>query len=213
MGTINKGILGGFSGKVGTVVGANWRGKDIIRSRLKTSKRKPTDNQLLQQMKFKLVANFLQPFREIQSLYFGQKSGYKSRLNLAMSYTISEAVDVVMDIPKLILARVLVTKGDLVGFQEMEVTVGTGTSLDLSWADNSAQGNASATDMLNVVCYSEALQSFEIYQEIATRDSTTAMVPLPPIYQGKVLHVWLYLNNEKRTLASTSPYLGDFVLS
>jgi hypothetical protein len=26
MARISKGILGGFSGKVGTVVGANWRG-------------------------------------------------------------------------------------------------------------------------------------------------------------------------------------------
>ena len=32
MAEIKKGILGGFSGKVGPVVGANWRGKDIIRS-------------------------------------------------------------------------------------------------------------------------------------------------------------------------------------
>ena len=32
MAEIKKGILGGFSGKVGTVVGVNWRGKDIIRS-------------------------------------------------------------------------------------------------------------------------------------------------------------------------------------
>lgn len=213
MGTINKGIIGGFSGKVGTVVGANWRGKDIIRSRPKASKRRPTDNQLLQQMKFKLVANFLQPLREIQSLYFGQKSGYKSRLNLAMSYTINEAVDVVMDIPKLIFARVLVTKGDLVGFQGLQVVVGTGTSLDLSWTDNSAQGNASATDMLNIVCYCEELQYFEIYQEIASRESTTAVVPLSAIYQGKSLQVWLYLSNEKRTLASTSPYMGDFMLN
>lgn len=37
MATLNKGILGGFSGKVGTVVGANWRGLDIIRSRPKIS--------------------------------------------------------------------------------------------------------------------------------------------------------------------------------
>jgi hypothetical protein len=32
MGTFNKGILGGFSGKVGTVVGFNWRGLDVMRS-------------------------------------------------------------------------------------------------------------------------------------------------------------------------------------
>lgn len=32
MGTIKQGILGGFSGKVGNIVGASWRGIDYIRS-------------------------------------------------------------------------------------------------------------------------------------------------------------------------------------
>ena len=33
MGTISKGILGGFSGKVGTVIGGNWKGIDYMRSK------------------------------------------------------------------------------------------------------------------------------------------------------------------------------------
>ena len=33
MGTINKGILGGFSGKVGNVVGGTWKGIDYMRSK------------------------------------------------------------------------------------------------------------------------------------------------------------------------------------
>ena len=38
MGRISKGILGGFSGTVGTVVGGNWKGIDYMRS--KTTSRK-----------------------------------------------------------------------------------------------------------------------------------------------------------------------------
>lgn len=38
MAKIKKGILGGFSGKVETVVGVNWRGKDIISSLPKNRK-------------------------------------------------------------------------------------------------------------------------------------------------------------------------------
>ena len=34
MAEIKKGILGGFSGKVGTVVGANWRGTNILGTKL-----------------------------------------------------------------------------------------------------------------------------------------------------------------------------------
>jgi len=32
MGTIKKGILGGFSGKVGTVIGGVWKGIEYMRS-------------------------------------------------------------------------------------------------------------------------------------------------------------------------------------
>ena len=95
MATFNKGILGGFSGKVGTVVGANWRGKDIMRSLPKPSQKEPTEKQLLQQAKFKLAVSFLQPLKTIQSQYFGSGSGVKSRVNLATSYTINEAMQVV----------------------------------------------------------------------------------------------------------------------
>jgi len=31
MGKINQGILGGFSGKVGNVIGGNWKGIDYMR--------------------------------------------------------------------------------------------------------------------------------------------------------------------------------------
>ena len=45
MGTYNKGILGAFSGKVGPVVGATWRGKEVMRSLPKKSNRLATTYQ------------------------------------------------------------------------------------------------------------------------------------------------------------------------
>jgi len=58
MAEIKKGILGGFSGKVGTVIGVNWRGKDIIRSLPKASKKAPTEEQLIQRVKFRKTIVF-----------------------------------------------------------------------------------------------------------------------------------------------------------
>jgi len=58
MAEIKQGILGGVSGKVGTVVGANWKGKNIIRSKSRKTSKKPTVLQLNQRAKFKW-ASFL----------------------------------------------------------------------------------------------------------------------------------------------------------
>ena len=55
MGTYNKGILGAFSGKVGPVVGATWRGKDVMRSLPKKSNRLATAFQQQQRSKFAMV--------------------------------------------------------------------------------------------------------------------------------------------------------------
>ena len=209
MATFNKGILGGFSGKVGTVVGANWRGKDIMRSRPKPSKKEPTEKQLLQQAKFKLAVSFLQPLKTIQSRYFGSVSGVKSRVNLATSYTINEAIQVVAGIPELVYNKVMITKGELTGFQNATLSAQAGGVLNLEWEDNSSQGNGKATDEVNLVCYCKELKDFQIFEGIVMRSDLMAGVTLPNFCIGKTMEVWAYLNNERQTFASNSFYLGE----
>jgi len=212
MARITKGILGGFSGKVGPVVGASWRGQDIIRSTPKPSSKAPSEKQLLQQLKFKLVMGFLQPVKNIQNRYFGSASGSKSKVNMAASYTIGEAVEVVADTPQLVYNKVLITKGDLAGFQNPSAAAQAGQVIRLSWEDNSSQGNAKATDRANAVCYCEELGTFEIFESLTDRSSMTADITLSAYYSGKEVHLWMYFNNVEETLACNSPYLGTLTL-
>lgn len=213
MATISKGILGGFSGKVGPVVGANWRGMDVIRSRPKSSKRTPSERQLEQQLKFKLAISFLQPIKNIQSRFFGSGSGVKSRVNLAVSYTISEAIQMVAGLPELIFNKVLITRGELTSFQNAVLTTQPGGVLHLEWEDNSTQGDAAPTDQVSIVCYCAELKNWEIYEGIVMRSDLMADVTLPAYCLGKTMEVYAFLNNEKQTAASTSLYLGQHVVN
>ncbi|HEY9362527.1 MAG TPA: DUF6266 family protein, partial [Chitinophagaceae bacterium] len=61
MATFEKGILGGFSGKVGTVIGGTWKGIDFMRSRANKRTFIPSQKQLDQQLKFAIMMRFLQP--------------------------------------------------------------------------------------------------------------------------------------------------------
>ena len=212
MANISKGILGGFSGKVGTIVGANYRGMDIIRSVPKKSGRKPTELQILQQKKFSLVVTFLQPLKPIQNKYFGVKSGVKSKVNLAASYLLNNALLVVANEPELVFNKILITKGELAGFQNQEVTPAVGRILDFTWDDNSLQGNGNTTDVMNVVCYSEELQAFEMYEGVATRVDGAGQVILSTYFTGMDVHVWIYFNNVQQKVACNSPYLGLITL-
>ena len=69
MGKYIKGILGSFLGKVGTVIGSSWKGIEYMRSRGKKSSKPPTQAQLIQQAKFKLLVRFVIP-AAIQLLRF-----------------------------------------------------------------------------------------------------------------------------------------------
>lgn len=48
-----KGINGAYSGKVGSVIGSNWRGVDYVRSLSRISKKKISDAQLEQRSKLR----------------------------------------------------------------------------------------------------------------------------------------------------------------
>ena len=213
MATISKGILGGFSGTVGPVVGATWRGMDVIRSRPKSSRRTPSERQLEQQLKFKLAISFLQPIKNIQSRFFGSGSGVKSRVNMAVSYTISTAIQMVAGLPELIFNKVLITRGELTSFQNAVLTTQPGGVLHLEWEDNSTQGDAAPKDQVSIVCYCAELNNWEIYEGIVMRSDLMADVTLPAYCLGKTMEVYAFLNNEKQTAASTSLYLGQHVVN
>lgn len=59
MGTIKQGILGGFSGKVGTAIGSSWKGISYMRGRAQSVKNPRTEGQMEQRSKFALTLDFL----------------------------------------------------------------------------------------------------------------------------------------------------------
>ena len=59
MGTIKQGILGGFSGKVGTVVGSSWKGISYMRGRAQSVRNPRTEGQMEQRSKFAQVLELL----------------------------------------------------------------------------------------------------------------------------------------------------------
>lgn len=89
MGKIPDGIFGGFSGRVGRVVGYNWRGEDMLRKApRKRSKGSATEKQLEQRERFALIMKFLSPIQDVVGLYFGHRHRSKSRFNLATGYNL-----------------------------------------------------------------------------------------------------------------------------
>lgn len=208
MGTISKGILGGFSGKVGTVVGANWRGMDIIRSLPKKSSRIPTEEQLSQRLKFALVASFLAPLQPILSAFFGQAQNERSRRNLATSYHLKEAITGTFPNFTMDFTKVIVTKGDLLGPQNLVATPAAGAQVAFAWEDNSGQGNSVTTDGLLIVVYNPERSLYETRQMAATRTALSYNLDLPDSWATETVHVWVSMTSADGKKAANSFYVG-----
>lgn len=211
MGKIKTGILGGFQGKVGTVIGSTWRGESIMRALPKSASKAPSELQKLQRLKFKAVNEFLNPLRTTLSIYFGNDTGVKSKYNMATSYHITNAIEVTNEVTQILYSRVLVAKGTLFGFQNLTSTHAD-TVITLQWEDNTVFGNAKAEDTVNVVCYIEEVSTFYVFENIATRDGLTATVTLPQNFMGYGVEVYAFLYDGASKTASNSVYLGNIAL-
>jgi len=206
MAEIKQGILGGISGKVGTVVGANWRGKNIIRALPRKTKKKPSQLQLNQRNRFKLVSTFLQPLNRLLGRYFGVGQGIKSRANLALAYHLREAVLADGENVAIQLERVLLSKGILPSLTEQTATVENGR-LSLSWAADVGRSLGHPSDLLTVVVYEEQTDSFQIFDKVTTRGARSFSTALGVDQEDAVFSIWLFLTNVADTECSTSIFM------
>ncbi|MDR0228915.1 MAG: DUF6266 family protein [Flavobacteriaceae bacterium] len=209
MAEIQKGILGGVQGKVGTVVGVNWRGKNVIRS-LPTRKKNvvASEKQLLQRAKFKLMVDFLNPLRQLTSKYFGESQGTKSRTNLAMSYQLQEAIVETANGPEIDFSKVVITKGVLTP-APVVLTKLEEEKLTISWKSDAGKGLAKATDILTVVVYNSDYKGFYVLNQMVDRTKEIITENLPSGWT-KNNQVWMVWVDEKQKQSSTSVYVGEF---
>lgn len=213
MATYNKGILGPFNGKLGTVIGVTWRGMDIMRSLPKKGNHLPTAVQLLQREKFSFVTDFLQPINPVLSRYYGANSGQKTRLNNAMSYHMKEAVDYIDPDYVLLFNKVQISKGDLPGLQNPVVAALGSSQIKYTWEDNSNQGEAKPTDRLVVVVYEPVSALFYYLLDAGTRADTAATITLPNFFTGLTVQSWIAFASAEEKSYATSIHMGTVVVS
>ena len=92
MGIINKGILGGFSGNVGPVVGSTWKGITYMKSLPNKKSKTSTVKQIEQQLKFALIMRFTQTMTALLELTYKAYANGMTAFNAAFAYNIQNAV-------------------------------------------------------------------------------------------------------------------------
>jgi hypothetical protein len=208
MGVIKQGILGGISGKVGTVVGGTWKGIDYLRARPQKVANPNTEKQQNQRTKFSTVLGFLKPFTGFLAVGFKSLSVGQTGFNAAMSYNVKNAVtgifpNFVMDFPSTLLSS-----GKATGAMNPSVASAAPGSIQFGWADNTGIGNAKTDDVAVLATFfegsSEAVYQFTNIQ----RNALVAELIVPDVYSGQVAQCWLCFQTADGKDISNSLYIG-----
>ena len=210
MGKINQGILGGVSGKVGNVIGANWKGIDYIRVKPSNVSNPRTVGQVNQRTKFTVTLEFLQAIKPFVKAGYRNLANKKTEFNAAMSYILNNAItgidpDFIVD-----YTLALISRGGLSMPLNPTADASTSGEVSFTWGDNSAESNANATDKIMLLVYNPVKrESVSIVGDGATRVDGSFTVPIPSTYAGDTLELFIAFMSADGTQLSNSSYLGS----
>jgi hypothetical protein len=207
-----KGILGDFSGKVGTVVGSSWRGIPYMRSLPSRKKNvKLTEAQQLQQAKFALATSFIGAFTPLFETSFQQTAGQTGR-NAALANLVTQAIGGVY--PNLLIEHSLamVAKGSLKKADNANADSPAPGKLRFSWTDNTGLGNATANDKAILVAYCPETNDVAFTIEGGIRQTGEFELDVPS-FSGKQVHTWISFRSAKGKLTADSVYAGAVTVS
>ena len=212
MGTIKKGILGGFSGKVGTVVGANWKSISYMRSLPQKVKNPRTLGQRSQRSKFSLTLKLLQPMTAFLRTGWKLYAHKQSPFNAAMSYTLANAVTGVYPDYDIDPSKVLVSRGALTPATNTFVSFDSG-EVEFQWEDNSGKGSAKQTDKALIAILN--LSKGEAITDTAgvERPDCVQRVAVPAEWSGDSVETYLGFISEDGKEVANSVYLGSVAIA
>ena len=192
MGTIKQGILGGFSGRVGTVIGSNWKSVHYMRALAVNISNPNTEKQQRQRNKFSTALQFLKTFTPfIRTGYHGYAQK-QSEFNAAMAYVMKYAMtdDATIDYNKTLVAR-----GSLATAMDATANVENG-KVSYTWKDNSGTGDAKTTDRAMLLAYNKDKQEAIYDMDAATRSDAKAELTLPANWDGNAMALYLSFYSE-----------------
>ena len=209
MAEIKDGILGGVSGKIGNIVGFQWRGRNLLRTNPILHKRKASTSQQLQREKFGLVSSFVNKVRAVVNLYSPELQINTKRLSgkeQLISLLMKQCVTVLAGTPCLVLDRILLAIGTLPAATEEQFQQQDQHTFLFTWSTQLSNILSQPEDQVTLLVYHDKLDEFYILQKIGTRQEGQLLFTLPKHWEIERLHFWSIWESAKEKRNSTSQY-------
>ncbi len=177
MAKFNIGILGGVSGKVGTVVGYKMNGVDYLRAKIAHMKNPKTTGQLAVRSKMRAAVKLATGLLKTLIHPVWKRSGKLSSYNRFVQANIQAfGPDGLVSDP----SKLVFSKGTLLAPEGLTAATVTGTAgkVGLTWTPDVEDGKASGDDVLKVVTLVNGVAA--VLDDVAeTRSAGTASIVLP----------------------------------
>lgn len=211
MGKIKQGILGGFSGKVGPVIGSSWKGKAVMRAQALSYNDRNSQAQQEQRAKFGIVAKFLASVNGFIKNGFASKAKGMTQQNVAMIINLEEAISGNFPNYEINYNKVVVSDGSVDLPYDPSGSVADG-ELTVTWADNSGQGDALATDNAMLLLYNTTQKKAVWALTDAKRSDRSAKISVPTAWTGDTAVAYLAMRRASNGGTSKSAYVGSYTL-
>lgn len=201
MAKLNMGILGGFSGKVGTVVGYIRKGQPVIRALPQKSQVEPSEGQKSARMRFGALRRMIPAF--VPAFNIGFRSQLDEKMVHCVAFSELWKLNVVGDAPECAIdfSKVIVSKGRRPNLAAAEVKRDGKESALVTWAPKGNIPPADGTDEVRLVIYSED-ETYVRVSDPVERSTGKLKMNIP---SGKV-HCWIMAAAAKEKETSTSQY-------
>ena len=208
MAILYNGINGPFSGKVGAVVGYKWKNKSVMRGLPSAKKsRRPSDLQIQQHAKFRLMNAFLIRLTKFLSITYSNLAVEMSGYNKAFSYNVKNAIGGIFPEFMIDYAMILVSRGDLPNVQSPNVSSPISGTLKFSWTDNSGKGKAKSTDMALAAVYNEENGQWNYEFNLSARNAGECIMDLGS-FKAKTVHSYFGFISADGKEVTDSVYAG-----
>ena len=207
MGKLTNGILGGFSGRVGPVVGTHWRGIEVIRSRPPAKRHRSSERQSRQQAKMSLMTSFIAPLSTLLNSAYQSVTVHMSCFNQALSYNMRDAVMGEFPDYKINYPYVVLGIGNLRNVESPKISSDSEGRLTFSWRDNSNEGSARATDQFFAAVYCEQMKRWQTRDQGPQRNAGSYTLDVSA-FSGKAVHTYIGFLSADAKFVTTSLYAG-----
>ena len=208
MGKIRQGILGGFNGTVGTVIGGSWKGLAYMRGKAQSIKNPRTEKQMAQRIKFGMAQKFVKVMTAYLQVGFRNYTQHQTATNAAMSHTVRNCITGKYPTFAIDPSKVLVSCGSLMPGRFSTVKVENNVAT-FTWEDNSDESHANIDDFAMPLIYNFTKGEAIFTTEEASRVDCKTTLKIPADWSNDALSCYLAFASVQDDSVSNSIYVGD----